>query len=293
MSELSGNQFFESILETTLGRPVKVSGTSFKSGGCINNALKLKTTEGAFFVKWQSGIPDDMFQMEAEGLDLLRRSGTIHIPEVYGFGQLEGKHYLLMENVESGPPSKDYWKNFGILLAEMHKSNTTARYGLQHDNYIGKLPQPNDAADSWIDFFIEKRLEFQLKLAVQNRLVDSSFVQRYRTLYKILPQLLPVDRPALLHGDLWSGNVMVTRDGHVCLIDPAVYYGHREIELAFTQMFGGFGYEFYAAYKDVYPLESGFEERVDIYNIYPHMVHVNLFGTSYLSGVERVIRRYV
>ncbi len=293
MSGLSGNNFFESILEATLGKPVKVNRTGFKSGGCINNALRLETSEGVFFLKWQSGIPEDMFQKEAEGLDLLRRSGTIHIPEVYGFGQLEGKHYLLMEIVENGPPSKDYWKNFGIALAEMHKNNTTAKYGLHHNNYIGKLPQPNEAADSWIDFFIDKRLEFQLKLAVQNRLVDSGFVQRYRGFYKKLPQVLPVDKPALLHGDLWSGNVMVTQDGYVCLIDPAVYYGHREIELAFTQMFGGFGYEFYAAYKEVYPLEPGFEERVDIYNIYPHMVHVNLFGTSYLSGVERVLNRYL
>ena len=289
----SGNIFFEAIVETTLGKPVKVNGTSFKSGGCINNALKLDTSEGNFFLKWQSNIPVDMFQKEAAGLQLLSGAGNIKIPEVFGWGQLEGKHYLLLENIESAPPSKDYWRNFGFSLAEMHKNNTSANYGLDHNNYIGKLPQPNESVDNWIDFFIEKRLDFQLKLAVQNRLVDSSFVQRYRRLYEVLPQLLPVDRPALLHGDLWSGNVMAGNDGHVCLIDPAVYYGHREIEIAFTKMFGGFGYEFYSAYNEAYPMEHGFDERVDIYNIYPHMVHVNLFGTSYLSGVERVLRRYV
>lgn len=293
MSDLSGNYFFESILETTLGATVKVNGTSFKSGGCINNALKLDTSEGHFFLKWQSDIPEDMFQKEAEGLKLLARAGSIKIPEVFGYGQMDGRYYLLMENIESGVPLKDYWRNFGFSLAEMHMRNTSDNYGLDHNNYIGKLPQPNEAADNWVDFFIEKRLEFQLKLAVQNRLVDSSFVQRYRTFYELLPQLLPTDQPALLHGDMWSGNVMVAQDGHVCLIDPAVYYGHREIELAFTQMFGGFGHEFYTAYNEAYPMEHGFDERVDIYNIYPHMVHVNLFGTSYLGGVESVLRRYL
>jgi fructosamine-3-kinase len=293
MSGPAGNHFFEAILETSLGKPVNVTGAHFKSGGCINNAMKLNTSEGIFFLKWQTGIPEDMFEKEAQGLDLLASAGSIKIPEVMAYGKLEGKHYLLMENIESAPPATDYWHRFGAALAEMHKNNSKTGYGLDHDNYIGKLPQPNQEHEQWVHFFAEQRLEFQLKLAVQNRLVDSAFVNRYRKFYDLLPQLLPVDRPALLHGDMWSGNVMVGADGQVCLIDPAVYYGHREIELAFTRMFGGFGYDFYTTYQETYPLEPGFEERVDIYNIYPHMVHVNLFGTSYLHGVESVLRRYL
>ena len=132
-----------------------------------------------------------------------------------------------------------------------------------------------------------------MQLAIQNGLVSSNFIERYRNFYKLIPDLLPADQPALLHGDLWSGNVMVGGDGKVCLIDPAVYYGHREIELAFTQLFGGFDHEFYRSYQSTYPLEAGFDQRVDIYNMYPLMVHVNLFGTSYLSGVERVLKRYL
>lgn len=293
MKSSSGNFFFESILEESLGKPVQVKGTSFKSGGCINNALKLNTTEGVFFLKWQSGIPEDMFQKETRGLRLLEETKTIKIPEVIAYGQLDGKHYLLMEYIESAPPEADYWKGLGSSLASMHKSNSSRSYGLDHDNYIGKLPQPNDFHEDWIKFFIEQRLEFQLKLSVQNRLVDSSFINRYRKFYEHLPSLLPMDQPALLHGDMWSGNVMVGADGQACLIDPAVYYGHREIELAFTQMFGGFGHDFYASYQEAYALESGFDERVAIYNIYPHMVHVNLFGTSYLGGVESVLKRYL
>lgn len=293
MKNSSGNYFFESILEESFGKPVQVKGTSFKSGGCINNALKLNTTDGVFFIKWQSGIPEDMFQKESEGLGLLKATKTLKIPEVIAHGKLDGKHYLLMEYIESASPQSNYWKKFGVALAEMHKNNSNSNYGLEHDNYIGKLPQPNNSAENWIDFFINHRLEFQLKLAVQNGLVDSSFVNRYRAFYELLPGLLPVDQPALLHGDMWSGNVMVGADGQVCLIDPAVYFGHREIELAFTQMFGGFGYDFYTSYREAYPLEPGFEQRTDIYNIYPHMVHVNLFGTSYLGGVESVLRRYL
>ncbi len=289
----SGNHFFESILEESLGRSVKLKGTQFKSGGCINNALKLNTSEGDYFLKWQSGIPEDMFGKEAKGLELLQSANAMNIPKVIAFGVLDGKHYLLMENIDSAPSKADYWSHFGRALAEMHSNNSNPKYGLDHDNYIGKLPQQNDYDENWIDFFIEKRLDFQLRLAVKNQLVNSHFVNRYRKFYDILPELLPVDQPALLHGDLWSGNVMVGHDGYVCLIDPAVYYGHREIELAFTQMFGGFGQDFYTSYQEVYPFEPGFDERVGIYNIYPHMVHVNLFGTSYLSGVESVLRRYV
>jgi protein-ribulosamine 3-kinase len=284
---------YESILSEVFGKSTKLKGTSVISGGCINNAIKLMTSDGNFFLKWQTDIPEDMFQKEAEGLKLLSKSGNITTPEVIAIGNIEGKHYLLMTYIESASPKNDYWNHFGTALAEMHRNNTAEEYGLDYDNYIGKLPQPNNIKEVWIDFFIHSRLEFQLKLAVRNRMVDNKFIDRYRKFYEFLPDLLPVDQPALLHGDMWSGNVMVGSDGFVCLIDPAVYYGHREIELAFTQMFGGFDYGFYDAYASTYPLEPGFEERVGIYNIYPHMVHVNLFGQSYLNGVESVLRKYL
>lgn len=289
----SEDSFFEAVLNDALGKSVKVKNTAFKSGGCINNALKLTTSEGDYFLKWQTAIPEDMFQKEAEGLKLLAKGGAIKIPGVYAYSKIDGRHYLLMEHIESASPSKTYWEDLGISLAEMHRGNTAEHYGLDHDNYIGKLPQHNRNHESWVDFFITYRLEFQLNLAIKNQMVSADFIHRYRKFYELLPELLPVDQPALLHGDMWSGNVMVAEQGEACLIDPAVYYGHREIELAFTQMFGGFGEDFYRAYHATYPLDHGYQDRVDIYNIYPHMVHVNLFGTSYLNGVEQVLSRYV
>jgi len=287
------NEFFEAVLEKELDMPVKVLQTEHTSGGCINHTLRLTTSEGVFFLKWQDSIPDDMFEKEAKGLGLLAASGTIKIPEVIGHGKWKNRNYLLLEYIEGSSMLNKYWEDFGASLAQMHRQNTQSTYGLDHKNYIGKLPQPNDFQDDWINFLIKERFEFQLKLAIDRDLLDNKFIDRYRRFYDLLPNLLPVARPALIHGDMWSGNVMVGADGKVCLIDPAVYYGHREIELAFTQMFGGFSRAFYDSYHDAYPLEPGFEERVAIYNIYPHMVHVNLFGTSYLSGVESVLSRYL
>ena len=290
---MDGRAFFERILWDTLGRDISLQRTFFASGGCINNTLTLLTSEGKYFLKWHNNIPADMYKKEAMGLARLARGSAIKIPEVLGYGTIEGKDYLLMEHIESAPMQKNYWEDLGRSLAEMHRSNSTESFGLDHDNYIGRLPQKNTFHGNWIVFFTQNRLEYQLQMALKNGLVGNRFADNYRAFYDVLPDLLPNEAPALLHGDLWSGTVMTGPDGRACLIDPAVYFGHREIELAFTLMFGGFDRTFYNAYQEAYPLMPGFDERVDIYNIYPHMVHVNLFGTSYLSGVERVLRRYV
>jgi protein-ribulosamine 3-kinase len=287
------SQFFESVLFQTLGKAIEIQSFQFKSGGCINNTLQLFTSEGMYFLKWNQDYPDDMFEKEAAGLNILGDSGYIFVPEVLGYGIVGEKNYLLLQYVDSGRRQVDYWEDFGRSLALMHKNCSHSSFGLDHDNYIGRLPQSNDFHSEWIRFFIEKRLEIQIQLAVYNRLVENSFVKKYRSLYEKLPELLLAEPPALLHGDLWSGNVMVSPNGKACIIDPAVYYGHREIELAFTRMFGGFDTSFYRAYEEAYPLEPDFELRSEIYNIYPYMVHVNLFGQSYLPGVDRVLRKYV
>ncbi len=290
---MEGNSiFFQKLFHKVLRKETDILSAKFKSGGCINNAMKIHTSEGVYFVKWQKHIPVDMFEKEAKGLDLLKAPGVIKVPETYGYGEIDNIFFLVMEHVESAPPAKDYWEDYAEKLAGLHKQ-TSESYGLDHDNYIGKLYQSNKKDPDWIQFFIEQRLEPQLTLAMENRMVDTSFVNRYRSFYKKLPELLPVDQPALLHGDMWNGNVMCGDDGKVCLIDPAVYFGHREIELAFSKMFGGFSTAFYKTYQEIFPLEPGFDQRVDIYNIYPHMVHVNLFGGSYLGGVNHVLQKYL
>lgn len=284
--------FFEQVLFESTGQALGVKEVQFLSGGCINNAVRLQTVGGDFFLKWNEQAAEGMFAAEAEGLQLLRTSDSLCIPEVLGMGKVAGKDYLLLEYIQSSAPSSAYWEDLGRSLAQLH-NQTGQKYGLNHDNFIGRLPQNNEQNESWVDFFIQKRLQVQLGLAIYKGLIDASFTQRFKRLYTKLPELLPEEPPALLHGDLWSGNVMVGAKGESCLIDPAVYYGHREAELAFTELFGGFDSRFYSAYHEAKPLAPGYEERKDIYNIYPLMVHVNMFGTSYLSGVERTLKRYI
>jgi protein-ribulosamine 3-kinase len=285
------NHFYASAISKCIEESTKVLNARSVSGGCINNAVIVDTDRGQFFLKWHSAIPPDMFAKEAMGLQLLAKPNIIKIPEVIGYGSLDGRHFLVIECIRSAGQANRFWENFGRALADLHHQSSDY-FGLDHNNYIGKLPQTNTPTDNWIDFFIDQRLEAQLLLAIENNLVKTDFINMYRKFYDRLPQLLPTEKPSLLHGDLWSGNFMIGADGEACLIDPAVYYGHREIELAFTTMFGGFDSAFYLAYQSSWPLEPGWRERFEIYNIYPSMVHANLFGASYLYEVMAVLRRY-
>lgn len=291
MFETNHDQFFESALFQTFGKPVKVTSYQFITGGCINNSLCLDTDSGKYFLKWNEDETNDMFEKEVKGLEELRSSEAIRIPEVFGTDSISGKNYILMEFLDKSAPKSNFWVDFGHSLAEMHR-HEKSEYGLDHKNYIGRLPQKNKWNKNWIDFFIENRLEVQLGLAIYNHHIDAEFAKKFRILYPQLPGLLSDEPPSLLHGDLWSGNFLIGPDGKAAIMDPAVYYGNREIEIAFTQLFGGYDVQFYQSYFESFPVAPGFEERAEIYNLYPLLVHVNLFGTSYLSGVERVMRKY-
>jgi fructosamine-3-kinase len=292
MIDFNQDQFYESILFQCLGHDVQIKEVRFVSGGCINNTLKLLTESGDFFLKWNEGIDDDMFEKEQLGLNLLAQTNTIKVPGVVGLGESGSKQFLVLDHISNAAPVGDFWELFGQQLADLHR-NTSPHYGLNHDNFIGRLHQKNEQTKNWIDFFIGNRLEVQLGLALYNGHIDTSFAKKFRLLYPQLPGIIPNEPASLIHGDLWSGNYMVGDGGIPYIFDPAVYYGHREIELAFTRLFGGFDTRFYQAYHDSYPLEQGFEDRIDIYNLYPLLVHVNLFGTSYLSGIERTLRKYL
>jgi fructosamine-3-kinase len=284
-------QFFESILFEGLGHEITVNGYEFLSGGNINNAVKIDTAEGYFFVKWNESDHEDAFICEARGLELLRNSQEIQVPNVIAFGHKMQKSYIILDYIYSPRPQAGYWEHFGRSLAKLH-TNTTSHFGLDYNNYIGSLNQSNEWMEDGLQFFIEKRLKVQSSLALYNGEIPRALYDKFDALYKKLPEIMPAEKPALLHGDLWSGNVMVGNNGWVCLIDPAVYYGSREAELAFTKLFGGFNAAFYESYMETAPLEKGFEERVEIYNLYPLLVHVNLFGSGYLSGIEKVLKKF-
>jgi protein-ribulosamine 3-kinase len=284
-------QFFESILFENLGITPTVHSYQMLSGGNINNAVKLETSEGFFFVKWNENEPGDFFECEIRGLELIREAEEIRVPEVVGTGRKHGKSYLILEYVSSAYPNEKYWRHLGTRLAYLHL-HFGEYFGLDHPNYIGSLAQHNDPHADWMTFFIEKRLRPQAGLAFYNEQLPADYLKKFEKLYARLPALLPKTKPSLLHGDLWSGNLLTGDRDEPVLIDPAVYYGSHEAELAFTQLFGGFEVDFYAAYEEVFPMEKGFLSRAEIYNLYPLLVHLNLFGSGYLAGIDKVLRKY-
>lgn len=270
-----------------------VTGFSFASGGCINQGGRLTTSHGVYFLKWNSlkKFPG-MFAAEARGLSLLRNSKALNVPEVIHVGDAGVFQFLLLEYIEQAERTRDYWEKFGSGLASLHR-NSSDEYGLDHDNYMGSLTQSNEKSSSWIEFFIEQRLKKQLKLAHDQNNIDNALLKKFDLLFKKLSSLLPEEPPALLHGDLWGGNLMTNARGEPCLIDPAVYYGHREVDLAMTQLFGGFNKSFLEGYNHTFPLAPGYEERYNIYNLYPLLIHVNLFGADYRSQVVSIVNQLV
>lgn len=277
-------------------RATSQSITSSKrvSGGSINQAAKVTLTDGSTcFLKWNTSADPQMFVVEEKGLELLTFANTsLRIPSVLTTGKADdGTGFLLQEFIEEGHSKPNSAEDFGQALAQLH-SHHNETYGLDHDNYIGRLPQSNTPHENWVEFFIQERMRPQLKMAADSGKLDSNTVGRFETMYKKLPEIFADEPPSLLHGDLWGGNYFFDQEGNATIYDPAVYYGHREIELAFTHLFGGFPSNFYNAYEEAYSLKPGFSERKDIYNLYPLLVHTNLFGGSYARQVEGIVRQF-
>ncbi len=261
-------------------------------GGDINQSFLIKTDRGEFFVKKNLSEPfPGMFPAEAKGLDLMRASQSVRIPEVHECFDFEDHAYLVMEYIRSAPQTKNFWKDFAERLSSMHRV-TQDRFGLDHNNYIGSLNQSNNEHSAWNEFFITERLEPMIKMGVDDKKIPRIDLPIFDALFSLLQDFFPEEEPALIHGDLWSGNFMADDKGEPCIYDPAVYFGHREMDIGMSKLFGGFDRTFYEYYQEAFPMESGWTERIDVANIYPLLVHVNLFGGSYYQSVLRVIRDY-
>ena len=271
-------------LGNALNTTITVNGESSIVGGCINNAIKINTNKGDFFVKWNTNSKANMFQSEYNGLKVLKDTNTIRIPNVLCFDD----DFLILEFIPPSNPNNAFWEVFGQKLALMHKQ-THSKFGLDFDNYIGSLYQDNTQNKNWTEFFIQNRLQAQLSIGNFSGTLLSDFDK----LFQKLPNLFPNEKPALLHGDLWSGNFLAKNGDTPMLIDPAIYYGNREMDIAISKLFGGFNSDFYFAYNESRPLENGWEERIQICNLYPLLVHVNLFGGAYINQVKNILSYYV
>jgi fructosamine-3-kinase len=264
-------------------------------GGDINEAARVDTETGRYFVKWHSAPPHRFFICEADGLRLLGGSGVVRVPEVIGHGVVEGSStaFLVLEWIEQvAGKSSAAAERLGRQLAEMHRLRQP-HYGLDNDNYIGRLAQSNTRYESWIAFYRDQRLWVQRDLAVQQGNMPPHREKMLDALMENLHRWIDESQcqPSLLHGDLWGGNWMVAPSGDPVLIDPAVYYGDREADLAMTALFGGFPARFYSAYEEVFPLEAGHRPRQPLYQLYYLLCHLNLFGETYGGSVDTVLRQ--
>ncbi len=272
-----------------------ISSVNPLSGGCISDAYRISLDSGeSFFLKLNHDSASDMFVKEAHGLSELQKADCIKIPEVI----LYDNSFLLTEFIAAGIRTRSFFSDFGRRFAELHKYKGKS-FGFFEDNYIGSNPQMNvpagKQADDWPSFFFEKRLLFQFKLAEENGFATKELRDGIKGIEKRIDKILDGsdEPPCLLHGDLWSGNFMSDSAGEPCIIDPAVYYGHREADLAMTKLFGGFDRDFYIAYNETFPLKENYGYRENIYKLYHVLNHLNLFGIGYYSQAMALIGGYL
>ncbi|MGE0587250.1 MAG: fructosamine kinase family protein [Cyclobacteriaceae bacterium] len=286
------SQNLKDQLGKALSSKVTLLDFSFVSGGCINHGGKLSTSSGDYFLKWNSAEKfPGMFVAEGKGLSILQSTQSVSVPDVILVIEEADYQCIVLEWISSARQTVQYWDRLGKQLASLHQHNAET-FGLEHNNYIGSLPQSNRQMTDWIEFFRDERISPLTKKLVDSGQADFEFSQQVEKVLRKLHEIFPKEKPSLIHGDLWSGNIMTDTDGHPVVIDPAVYYGHREMELAFTQLFGGFSDRFYYSYDEAFPLAPGFENRAELYNLYPILVHANLFGGSYLMTAKRIIKHF-
>lgn len=297
-------------LVSLFGNSVAITQTDRLSGGDINKAYGLTLNTGHhIFMKANAKANVDFFTAEAAGLSAIEATGTIKTPQILCTGTDDGEDvgysFLLLKFIESKEMCTDFWETFARDLAAMHKADTkkimengkseakpNLRFGFIQDNFIGSTPQRNTKSESWISFFRDNRLEPQFK-AADKYFSDEDRAKITKLLDHLDKYLVEPEKPSLLHGDLWKGNVMLGPKGKAMLIDPAAYIGHAEADIAMTELFGAFPSEFYEAYREANPLQPGYEDRRDLYNLYQLLNHLNIFGEDYKMPVLSIVDEYV
>ena len=303
--EIFTTNSLDEAITTLFGENLRIVSKRPVHGGDINEAYCLSLSDGsAVFMKCNAIKNLSFFEAEAKGLEALRNSNTIGVPKPLALGtdKAQRMSFLLMEYLERAAKLTRYWEMFGRELAALHRADCSAftvvdgsnnfPFGFTHNNYIGASPQINTPKENWITFFRECRLLPQIKMA--ERYLDSRMHKQFTKLVDHLDSyLVEPEFPSLIHGDLWSGNAVCGPNGKAWILDPAAYVGHYEAELAMTELFGSNPDSFYASYHEVNRIDSGYRDRRDLYNLYHMLNHLNLFGGSYRSSVQRILNRYV
>ena len=284
------------LLESIYGKTVQIKSFETIGGGCINETQALKLSNGErVFLKYNPSAPKNFFTAEADGLRLLGKSKNgPNVPSPLGISTEPNPQFLLLEYIDSSAPQDGFASRFGQALAEMHRE-TQEQYGLDYDNFIGQTVQKNNLELDGLVFFREHRIRFQQELARKGRGLPKSMDKRLDLFCEKLETLLDLgdEKPALLHGDLWSGNYFASHDQVPYIFDPAVYFGLREADLAMTEMFGRLPKKFYSAYQEAFPIQPGYIKRKEIYNLYHLLNHYNLFGGSYLEQADQTVRSFL
>lgn len=277
-------------IASSTGKPFRLIKRQANGGGCINEAFTLEGPDGRrYFVKLNEARHEAMFAAEAAGLETIAATQTIRVPQPIAHGTAGPRSYLVLEHLDLG--SRGNARLLGEQLAALHRC-TAQRFGFLQDNFLGTTPQLNTWADDWMTFWRERRLGYQLKLAEKNG-HGGNLQKLGGRLMAALPVLFGgyTPQPSLLHGDLWGGNRAYLADGTPAIFDPAAYYGDRECDLAMTELFGGYGADFSAAYRAAWPLDTGYAVRKELYNLYHIINHANLFGGGYVRQAEQMTQR--
>jgi protein-ribulosamine 3-kinase len=275
-----------SVLEESISKVQSVSG------GDISKTYLIDTSQQKYFLKVNSNSNAlHMFNAEKTGLETISNTNTIATPKVIASSVFQNEAFLILEYIASKSPNNKDFENLGHQLAELHKYQSSY-FGFIDDNFIGSLPQHNNIHNNWTKFYISQRLLPQIELALSQKLLEQKDVPNTETMHKVYNDIFKEVSPSLLHGDLWSGNYLISTKGKPYLIDPAVYFGHAEVDIAMSKLFGGFGTSFYETYHSSFPKTQEFDARIEIYQLYYLLVHLNLFGRSYYNQVKQIFNRY-
>ncbi|MBS1577167.1 MAG: fructosamine kinase family protein [Bacteroidetes bacterium] len=290
-------EVIEKYIKQILAEKVQstISSLRFLSvdGGSINETYKITINNTRFFfvkINDAQKFPS-LFEKERSGLNFIAEQKIIRTPEVLHSSIISNYQILVLEWISQGLKSQTFWNIFGEALAKLHKV-TSEDHGFYEMNYIGALPQTNQYTKNWIDFFIHQRLQPQINLAASKGLLFKKHIEGFEKLYPELVNIFEEENASLLHGDLWRGNFMCDDRGRPVLIDPAIYFGHRSMDLAMTTLFSGFDRIFYDSYNYHFPFPRNYQEQWDVCNLYPLLIHLNLFGSGYLHDIESVIKKF-